>query len=711
MTDLAAAVAIVGMAGRFPGARDLGEYWDNLRTGVCSISDFSPDELIADGEDPAEVRRFGYVRAKGYLEGADRFEAQLFGFNPAEAAALDPQHRLLLETAWAAWEDAGYDPRRAPRRTGVYVGGSRTEHMLAAAADRRLATELGAMQLRILTDREFLAPWVSYRLGLSGPSITVATACSTSLTAVHLAVQALLLGECDAALAGGVSVDSPRKRGYLHQDGGIFSPDGRCRPFDERSAGTVGGNGVGVVVLRRLEDALADGDAVHAVIRGTAVTNDGSAKVGFTAPSVDRQTTAIVEAWAAAGLDPSAAQYLEMHGTGTELGDRVELAAAAGALGQAPERPCGIGSVKSNIGHLDAAAGVASLIKVVLMLGHRTMAPTPNVGRPHPDLVTTHASAFRLVTAAEPWSAPATGPRLAGVSALGIGGTNVHVVVEEPAESARSPLSERVELLPLSANTPEQLARVARRLAAVLRGPKAPALSDVGYTLRAGRAALPVRAQVTAGSAEEAARALEELAAGRDAEPPAPARPAPATGAAADTAAANATAANAAAAVATAADSAERRRLSELGERWVGGEDVDWPAPAAGARRVHLPAYPFGGPAFGSLSPGARPAPEPGGAGATGRLTVPAVTELLAVSLGLQGPQHLDELYFAAGGDSLTAVHLVSRLHDEFGVDVPIELFLESLTLRQLAERITAIAEKAGDGLLASLLDEVESRE
>jgi acyl transferase domain-containing protein/acyl carrier protein len=737
MTDVAA-VAVVGMAGRFPGARDVGEYWENLRRGVCSISDFGEQELIADGADPAEVRRAGYVRAKGYLAGADRFEADLFGFNRTEAAALDPQHRLLLETTWAALEDAGYDPRGAPPRTGVYVGGSRTEHMLAAAVDRRLSADLGAMQLRTLTDREFLAPWISYRLGLTGPSMTVATACSTSLTAVHLAVQALLLGECDAALAGGVSLDSVRKRGYLYQEGGIFSPDGRCRPFDESSAGTVGGNGVGVVVLRRLDDAIADGDPIRAVIHGTAVTNDGSAKVGFTAPGVDRQSAAIVEAWSMAGLDPSAAQYLELHGTGTELGDRVELAAAAAAVGDAPGAPCGIGSVKSNIGHLDAAAGVASLIKVVLMLGHATMAPTANVVRPHPDLVGPHASLFRLVTAETSWDAPVVGPRLAGVSALGIGGTNVHVVVGEGPETTRSPVPDRVELLPLSARSDEQLAEVARRLAGVLRSAGGPALSDVAHTLRAGRAPLPVRGRVVAATAEAAADALEALADGS----PTPARRDPAAPAGS-------------AAGAGLGPTGEGAALWALGERWVRGEDVDWPASAAGARRVHLPTYPFAGQSWGSLAlddfavpapgepagdagpagnggpgqhggatshGGARPAgssrdggaSEPGGPppgdGRPGRLTEAAVTELLAVSLGLAGPQDLESLYFGVGGDSLTAVHLVSRLHDDFGVDVPIELFLEPLTLRQLAGRIVAIADGADDALLAALLDEAESQ-
>lgn len=659
MTD-ASTVAIVGMAGRFPGARDLAEYWSNLRGGVCSITDFGEEELLAAGVDPEELRHADYVPAKGHLADADRFDAELFGFNRTEADVLDPQHRLLLETAWNALEDAGYDPRRPSARTGVYVGGSPTEHHLAAHGDRRLAAELGALQLRILTDREFLAPWISYRLGLDGPSINVQTACSTSLTAVHLAVQALLLGECDAALAGGVSIDSVHPRGYLYQEGGVLSPDGRCRPFDEKAAGTVSGNGVGVLVLKRLEDALADGDPIRAVIRGSAVTNDGSAKIGFTAPGVDRQTAAIVEAWAAAGLDPSAAQYLEMHGTGTELGDRIEIAAVTAAFAGADTR-CGIGSVKSNLGHLDAAAGVAGLIKVALMLRHRTFAPTANVTRQHGDL---DGTPFSLVTDASDWDAPADGPRLAGVSGIGIGGTNVHLVLAEAPAPSPAPLSDTPSVLPLSARSPEQLAELAAKLAASMDGLS---LAEVAHTLRTGRAALDSRAYVRAATTQEAAEALTALAAGG------------------------------------------RTAVDPLGEAWLRGEEVDWPALPEGVRRVHLPVLPFAGERRGALSRTASlEAPVLAGPGLA---TEEAVAQLLTTTLGLAGPEELDEQsYFGAGGDSLTAIQLLTRLRDEFDLDVPLELFLEQLTLRELAVRIaTGGGADAEDALLGSLLDEFES--
>ncbi|TXS53495.1 hypothetical protein EAO75_04770 [Streptomyces sp. uw30] len=664
--DLESAVAVVGMSGRFPGAPDLDTYWANLRDGVCSLSAFTEKELLADGADPADLSNPAYVPAHGYLADADRFEAELFGFNRTEAAALDPQHRVLLESAWAALEDAGYAPLNGPSRTGVYVGGSPTEHSLAAATDPALAASIGALQVRILTDREFLAPWISYRLGLDGPSMTVQTACSTSLTAVHLAVQALLLGECDAALAGGVSIAGVRKQGYVHYQGGIFSPDGRCRPFDEKAAGTVPGSGVGVLVLRRLEDALADGDPVRAVIRGTAVTNDGAGKVGFTAPGVDQQTAAITEAWAAAGLEPSAAQYLEAHGTGTELGDRIELEAASAAFG--PGGDIALGSVKSNIGHADAAAGAAALIKTILMLEHGTLAPTVDVTSP---VTALQGSPLRLVTQTAEWPSRPGLPRLAGVTSVGIGGTNVHVVVQEAPERGAGASAAEPTVLPLSARTDPQLALVAARLAARLREADAPSLADIAHTLRTGRVGMPVRAYVVAAGAREASDKLTALAEGhRD----------------------------------TARD--------PLGEAWLRGEEVTWPALDAGVRRVRLPAYPFAGESHGALTlrgPAARTTPDSPSPAPENELEA-RVAELVIEALDLDGRAGLERTYFEAGGDSLTAVHLAGRLRDELGIDVPIQLFLEPITLKDMTTRIVETKEHGeADGALDALLSEFEA--
>ncbi|TDE55759.1 hypothetical protein E1295_13200 [Nonomuraea mesophila] len=701
MTD-APAVAIVGMSGRFPGARDVAGFWTNLRDGVCSITDFDEEELLADGVPADELRHPGYVPSKGYLADAGRFEHELFGFGAAEARALDPQVRQLLETAWSALEDAGYDPRAAPDRTGVYVGGEPSEHALAAQLDPGLRARLGPMQVRMFTDREFMAGWVSYRLNLTGPSMTVQTACSTSLATVHLAVQALLLSECDLALAGGVSIDTPYKRGYLYEPGGIFSPDGRCRPFDEKAAGTVGGNGVGLVVLKRLEDALADGDPIHAVVRGTALSNDGAGRVGFTAPGVDGQIAAIVEAWAAAGLEPSDARFLEAHGTGTDLGDRIEVAAAAAAFADAPR--CAIGSVKSNVGHLNAAAGVTGLIKAALMLRHRTMVPTVNVSRPHPDL-DLDSTPFHLLTATTEWAPPPSGPRLAGVSSLGIGGTNVHVVLEEPPARPSStgtraatlrrsddpavghgtdgPGQDRGDgpplVLPLSARTPAQLATAAGRLAQALRAPGAPSPADVACTLATGRAALDARAYVTATTRAEAAAALDALAARGEAA---------AGGAAAGEAAVT-------------GGSAAGGLRSVLGEAWLRGEDVVWPR--TGGRRAHLPTYPFAGEHHGALTVGAPPPPRPP---EQPQDTRTAVTGLFLTTLDLTGTQDLSRTYFAVGGDSLTAVFLVGELRDRFGLEAPIELFLEELPLEELISRVLA---KPDDDPLGDLLDEFDA--
>ncbi|UBU17186.1 beta-ketoacyl synthase N-terminal-like domain-containing protein [Nonomuraea gerenzanensis] len=675
MSDVPA-VAIVGMSGRFPGARDLGEFWRNLLDGACSIADFTEEELLSAGVDAAELRSPGYVASKGFLADADRFEHELFGFNATEAAALDPQHRQLLETAWSALEDAGHDPRRTRLRTGVYVGGGPSEHAVAAQVDGRLRARLGAMRARVFTDREFMAGWLSYRLGLTGPSLTVQTGCSTSLATVHVAVQALLNGECDLALAGGVSIDSPYPRGYLYEPGGISSPDGRCRPFDEKAAGTVGGDGVGLVVLRLLEDAVADGDPVYAVIRGTAAGNDGAGRVGFTAPGVDGQTSTIVEAWAAAGLDPADAQFLEAHGTGTDLGDRIEVAAAAAAFRGA--RRCALGSVKSNVGHLNAAAGVAGLIKAALMLRHRTMVPTVNVTRPHPDLALDDTP-FRLLTRVEEWERPAYGPRLAGVSSLGIGGTNVHVVLEEPPSGpAAADTAEGAEgagvVLPLSAWTGAQLATAARRLAAALREPDAPRLADVAHTLAHGRAALEARAYVTATTREQAATALESLATGLDASR--------------DDHRSTSTAQAAS-------------RTTAIGAAWAAGHEVTWPE--TGGHRTHLPTYPFAGHHHGALT--LTPPPTSHQPPARQPDTETAVTALFRTTLALTGEQDLDRTYFAAGGDSLTAVFLVSELRDRFALDVPIDLFLTEHPLRELISRAVHGEE---EDLLADLLDELE---
>ncbi len=423
------AIAVIGLACRFPGADSPAEFWHNLRSGNESISHFSADELEAGGVDPAELRQPGYVGAKGVLEQADGFDAAFFGFSPREAALMDPQQRVFLECAWTALEDAGYDGREYPGAVGVFAGSILSIYLVQNLwPNRELAAAAGNFQMAVGNDPTFLATGVSYNLDLQGPSVSVGTACSTSLVAVHLACQSLLAYESDMALAGGVSVHLPLISGYRYEDGSILSPDGHCRPFDAAAQGTVSSDGAGVVVLKRLEEAMADGDFVHAVILGSAANNDGRLKVGYTAPSAAGEAQVITEAMAMAGVEPETVSMVEAHGAGTLLGDPIEVAALAEAFGDGGgQKSCALGSVKSNIGHLDAAAGIAGLIKTVLALSHREIPPTLHFREPNPQ-IDFAPTPFYVNRELEPMPAT-TAPLRAGVSSFGIGGTNVHLVL------------------------------------------------------------------------------------------------------------------------------------------------------------------------------------------------------------------------------------------------------------------------------------------
>ncbi|WP_324787956.1 SDR family NAD(P)-dependent oxidoreductase [Streptomyces sp. H51] len=508
-------VAVIGMAGRFPGSPDIDTFWSHLEQGREGITAFSDAELIADGVDPALLRRDDYVRAKGFLEDADLFDEGFFGYSPREAEIMDPQHRVFLECAWHALESAGVDPQGFDGRIGVFAGAGFNSYLLFNLMNNQpVLDSAGMYQVLLGGDKDFLATRTSYKLGLRGPGVTVQTACSTSLTAVHLACQSLLNGECDIALAGGVSVSAPLRAGYLYEPGGILSPDGHCRAFDAQASGTVAGNGVGVVVLRRLAEARRAGDTVDAVVLASAVNNDGSLKAGYTAPSVDGQADVIAEALALADVDPATVGYVETHGTGTPLGDPIEIAALTRAFrdGTDEQGYCAIGSVKSNVGHLDAAAGVTGLIKAVLALKHRAVPPTLHCGTPSPDLAL-DTSPFYVNTALRPW--PRTGePRRAGVSSFGIGGTNVHVVLEEaPATAPAGPHPGRpLRLLTLSGKTPAALADNARRLADHLERHPDTDLDAAAHTLACRRPAFDHRATVVCHTPENAVAALRDLA-------------------------------------------------------------------------------------------------------------------------------------------------------------------------------------------------------
>ncbi|MGE5096797.1 MAG: SDR family NAD(P)-dependent oxidoreductase [Betaproteobacteria bacterium] len=500
-------VAIIGFAARLPGAKDVEEFWRNLRDGVESITFFSEEELIAAGVDPAELARPEYVRAKGYMKDAELFDAGFFGYTPREAVVMDPQHRVFLECAWEALENAGYNPQQPHNLTGVFASGSLNTYLLSYWGSEAFRS-VGAMQVTISSEKDSLATRVAYKLNLRGPAMTVQTACSSSLTAVSQACQALLAYQCDMALAGGVSVKTPRVVGHVYQEGAIFSPDGHCRAFDARSAGTLTGEGVGIVVLKRLDNAIADGDTIHAVIKGFAVNNDGSNKVGYTAPSVDGQAEVIAMAHAFAGVEPDTITYVEAHGTGTDLGDPIEMAGLTQAFRGSTDRRqfCGVGSVKSNLGHLDAAAGVTGLIKAALALEHREIPPSLHFETPNPK-IDFAGSPFYVVDRLTPWRSEGT-PRRAGVSAFGIGGTNVHVVLEEAQEPPPAAPSGPWKLLTFSARTESALDASIARIAEHLRAHPEQDLADVAHTLHVGRKEFDWRAMAVCRDTPDALEAL-----------------------------------------------------------------------------------------------------------------------------------------------------------------------------------------------------------
>ena len=507
--DYGMAIAVVGMSGRFPGARDLDEFWRNLRGGVDCVATLTDEELLAAGVPPAALRDPRYVRARGVLADVEMFEPGFFGLSPREATILDPQQRLFLECAWEALESAGYDPEAYAGRIGVFSGADLNRYQLDVRAHRRLREAAGGLQIVLGNGSHFLPLRASHRLNLTGPSLNVQTACSSSLVAVHLACQSLVTGDSDMVLAGGVSIFLPQAAGYLYREGGVFSPDGRCRAFDARAGGTVSGNGAGVVVLKRLEDALADGDAVHAVIRGSAVTNDGRYKAGFPAPGREGQARAIGDALARAGISPDTVGYVEAHGSGTEVGDPVEIAALTQAFREGTDRTgfCAVGSVKTAIGHLDTAAGIAGLIKAVLALRHGEIPPSLHFSEPNPR-IDFAGSPFVVADALRPWERGGH-PRRAGVSSFGLGGTNAHVVLEEAPARASVPSARPWQLLVLSARTPTALEAATDRLAAHLRAHPEQELADVAWTLQAGRRAWEHRRVLVCRDAEDAAAALE----------------------------------------------------------------------------------------------------------------------------------------------------------------------------------------------------------
>ncbi|MGI2902881.1 SDR family oxidoreductase [Tolypothrix sp. VBCCA 56010] len=505
-------IAIIGMAGRFPGAKSTDEFWQNLSQGRESISFFTDEELLSEGVDPTLLRNPHYVKAGAGLSDIEMFDARFFGFTPREAEVMDPQHRLFLECAWEALENAGYDPETYEELIGVYAGSNLSTYLLNnLISNHDLLKSLSGTIVVSGNDKDHIPTRVSYKLNLKGPSFNVSTACSTSLVAVHLACQGLLSYQCDMALAGGIAVRVPQNKGYLHQEDGMTSPDGHCRTFDAKAQGTVFGNGMGIVVLKRLEEALADGDRIYAVIKGSAINNDGSLKVGYTAPSVNGQAEVIAEAQAIAEFAPETITYVECHGTGTVLGDPIEVRALKKVFSAATnnKRFCAIGSVKTNIGHLDRAAGIASLIKTVLALKHKQIPPSLHFEQPNPEIDFAN-SPFYVNTTLSDWKTNGT-PCRAGVSSFGIGGTNAHVILEEAPVVEPSGPARPWQLLLLSAKTSTALLTATANLAAHLKQHPDLNLADVAYTQCVGRRAFDYRRMLVCQDLEDAVKALSPL--------------------------------------------------------------------------------------------------------------------------------------------------------------------------------------------------------
>jgi acyl transferase domain-containing protein/acyl carrier protein len=509
------AIAIIGMAGRFPGADTINQFWENLCAGVESITKFTDDELLEAGIPPEMINDPQYVKARPIIENTDLFDATFFGFSPREAELTDPQHRLFLECAWEALETSGYDPKTYGGLIGLYAGRNISYYLERLALDPEFRDSLAdyeaAYQIAAGNDKDALATGVAYKLNLKGPSLSIQTFCSTSLVATHMARQSLLNGECDIALAGGVSIRVPTKSGYSTVEGGMESLDGHCRAFDAQANGTLFGDGAAIVVLKRLEDALEDGDFIYGCIKGSAINNDGSLKAGFTAPSVAGQAMVIEMALQNAGVTADAIGYVEAHGTATPIGDPIEVTALTRAFRQTTSDTgyCALGSVKTNLGHLDHAAGAAGLIKATLVVQHGLIPPNLHFESPNPELDIEN-SPFYVNNSPVAWSSNGK-LRQAGVSSLGVGGTNAHIIVTEPPDVRASSPSRSWQLLPISARTENALDVAITNLAQYLRQNPDINLADVAHTLQVGRHSFETRSMLVCQTSSDALSILESM--------------------------------------------------------------------------------------------------------------------------------------------------------------------------------------------------------
>ncbi|TCO45308.1 beta-ketoacyl synthase N-terminal-like domain-containing protein [Actinocrispum wychmicini] len=647
MADRDTHIAVIGMAGRFAGAPDLDTFWHTIVNGISTVRELAPDELL--GEDPARMADPAYVRRFGKLDRAEWFDADFFGYAPVDAMLTDPQQRIFLECCWQAMEDAGYPPTATDSVVGVYAGCGQSRYWTLVGPQLHRFPGLDDVRLGMVTGADHLCLRVSHKLGLTGPSMTVLTTCSSSLVAAHQACQALLVGDCDMALAGGVAVRTPAW-GSMARTGNVLSPDGVCRAFDAEANGTVFGDGAGVVVLKRFDDAVADGDHIHAVIRGSAVNNDGQDRIGYGAPGVSGQVAVIKSAMAAAEVTADMVDYVESHGTGTQVGDPIEVTALNQAMGSTGSTV--LGTLKPNIGHTDAASGIAGLLKVILALRHRVLPPSIHFASPNP---TVDFGRFTVITQPKDWSGH---DRIAGVSSFGIGATNAHVVVEEaPARAAGVPMPQR--LLVISAKTAAALDQATRDLADHLAAHPDQDMDDIAYTLQTGRVEFPYRRYAVVTGHSDAASKLTD----GPVVPPVHRR----------------------------GEFSGATDLAQVGEEWLSGAVIPWhDLPAGRRRKVPLPTYPFQRGRY-IVEPVETQRPQMVAAPA-GHDAAETVAMLFAEVL--QTPEVADDDdFFELGGDSLTAVGLIARIEDTFGVTPELAMLFDHPTPAGVAHAVQDLLE------------------
>ncbi len=697
-------IAVIGMAGRFPGAKDIHEFWDNIKNSVESIRFFTDEELTGSGVSPSLLENPNYVKANGILDDCDYFDASFFGYMPKEAEIMDPQIRIFHECAWAALEDAGFAPGAYDGLIGLYAGATPNILWQARTLLSGKSSEIGDFAANQLSQKDYITLRISYKLDLKGPSFVLYTTCSTSLVAIHLACQAILNGECDMALAGGITVINLNKTGYIYQEGMVASPDGHCRAFDVKAKGVVGGDGVGVVVLKRLEDAVADRNYIYAVVKGSAVNNDGIRRAGFTAPSVAGQAEVIKMAMQVAAVEPESISYIETHGTGTILGDPVEIEGLKLAFNTRKNGICGIGSVKTNVGHLDSAAGVTGFIKAVLALKYKLLPPTLHFESPNPGIDFID-SPFYINTKLTLWE-NGEYPLRASVSAFGIGGTNAHVILEawgEEPEAVGEGKAGVYWLIVLSARTSTALDTMTENLANYFKKNPGIHLADAAYTLQVGRLPFKYRKMFVCSSIEKAAALLSGVDPGKiysGAVEEENMAPSASSGESLDRL-------EKLKRDGRAGDPELHSLLEKIGFSWLQGATVDWSKlyPGEERSRIPLPTYPFERQrywideahlkittqgdrvTYKAASPSVTlyPRPELGTAYiAPANETEKKLAGIWQSFFGFDQIGGQDD-FFELGGDSLTVISMVSRIQKEMEILVPIPEFFNRPNIGALA--------------------------